>query len=140
MTTKDIRSNNLPQRAFRGVISTNTTTNGDIIDTRGSNAIMFTLLAAAYTDGTYTPSFQEGDDSGLSDAATVPAARLIGTPAGAVVNSLAGASANLKSVGVLSSKRYLRMNIASTSVTTGATIVGVAHKRVDVMPATGLSA
>ena len=97
----------------------NETNNGVIVDTANFDlGIYFVLLMTAWTDGTHTLLIQEGDESDLSDAATVDATKLVGSlPAPAAI------SANgdiLAAVGVHSTKRYVRCNVVSTGVTTGA--------------------
>lgn len=106
-------------------ITTDTTTAGAIIDTQGYGAVEFILIMGSRTDGTYTPLIEEGDDSGLSDAAAVADANLFGTEAAAALS----ASNTVKSIGYRVGKyRYVRLSIVSTSVTSGATLGAVAIK------------
>lgn len=105
-------------------ISSSTTTAGNIIDTQGFNALTFILSVGARTDGTYTPLIEEGDDSGLSDAAAVADSDLVGTEAGAVIS----AANTVKKIGYVGSKRYVRLSVVSTSVTSGATVGATAIK------------
>lgn len=102
-------------------ISTDTTTAGPIFDTKDYEMGFTAFIAAvAWTDGTYTMTIQEGDESDLSDATTVAAANLIGSyPA---VGALTADGAVLGKVGVFGTKRYVRVSVVSTSTTTGATI------------------
>lgn len=107
-----------------GAISTNTTTNGNIIDTSNFNSITFLLVASAYTDGTYKITLTEGDDSGLSDGATVSSDFTIGD-----VSTINVAAVDTPvRVGYTGNKRYVRMNVVSTAVTTGATLGGIVVK------------
>ncbi len=99
-------------------ITTNTTTNGVIIDTQGYNALTLILTMGARTDGTFTPNVQHGDDPALADAATVDATDLVGTPALAVLNT----ANSVKKIGYVGNKRYVRLQQVSTSVTSGATV------------------
>jgi len=142
MAKFDIRSGLLPKYAFDvQAISTDTTTTGAIIDTKDyDRGIVFTLLCSAYTDGTYTPLLEEGDDSGLSDATAVPDANLIGTEAGAALSAVDAEGSTLNSLGAFGTKRYLRLSIVSTSTSTGATVGAVFHGATEVQPASGLSA
>ena len=108
-------------------ITTHTTTHGSIIDTADQDlGVSFFIGATAYTDGTYKLVLQEGDDSGLSDATTVPAEKLIEVPGlQAVTDGVTAVTADLDKyfkVGVFSTKRYVRANIVSTSTSTGAQI------------------
>jgi hypothetical protein len=119
MSVKDMKNNVVVSNAFDiQAIATDTTTSGDIIDTQGFDSVTFVVQSGAYTDGTYTVNIQVGDDSGLSDAADATAVELIGTePALSAANGTGR-------VGTLTNKRYARMQIVSTSTTTGATIGG----------------
>lgn len=109
------------------VITTDTTTAGDIIDTRSAEAVEFVIVSGTLTDGTYTPLVEDGDDSGLSDAAAVADADLLGTEADA---AFAATDDNaVKKVGYAGSKRYVRLSLVSASTTTGGTIGAVALKR-----------
>lgn len=98
-------------------ISTNATTNGVIIDTQGYGSLEFLLHLGARTDGTYTLQLQHGDAANLSDAAVVSNADdLIGAlPVGNAANTV-------QRVGYRGDKRYVRANVVSASVTTGATV------------------
>ena len=105
-------------------ISTDTTTNGNIIDTRGYESILFVMQSATLTDGTYTPLIQEGDDSGLSDAAAVADADLTDTEAD---QAFAATDDNAtKKIAYVGSKRYVRLNIVSASTSSGGTLGAVA--------------
>lgn len=136
MAVKDIRSNLEQVVAFNAVISTDTTTNGAIIDTADyDNGVMFCFACPAYTDGTYTPVIQEGDNAALSDASSVADANLIGTEAGAALSAAtAQADTALNTIGVFGTKRYLRVQIVSASTSSGATITVIGTKAPEVMP------
>jgi hypothetical protein len=96
-------------------IGSNTTTVGNIIDTVGFESLLFLVSLGNWTDGTFTVKLEEGDDSGLSDAADVPAAQVLGTlPA-------LGADNAIGRVGSIGKKRYQRLSIVTTGVTTGST-------------------
>lgn len=103
-------------------ISSDTTTNGEIIDTQDFNALTFVMMVGTRTDGTYTLKVQEGDESDLSDAADADASDLVGTLSDTAVS----ASNGLSKVGYVGNKRYVRASVVSTSVTTGATVGVVA--------------
>lgn len=100
-----------------GAISSSTTTAGAIIDTQGYNSLTFVMNVGARTDGTYTLSIEHGDNSALSDTSTPDATDLVGTAAGTAIS----AAQSQKKLGYVGNKRYVRVNIVSTSVTTGAT-------------------
>ena len=105
-------------------ISTDTTTVGAIIDRKGFEAVTIAMAAATLTDGTYTPLLEEGDDSGLSDAAAVADADLIGTEAG---EAFAATDDNtVKTLGYIGTKRYVRLSIVSASTSSGGALSAVA--------------
>lgn len=124
MAEKDLYNSIEQESAFdSAAISTDTTTNGNIIDTQGFDSITFVADASAYTDGTYTLALQEGDASNLSDATSVAAADLLGGAAVAV-----GAANTPKRLGYKGVKRYVRLQIVSTSTSSGATLHAAAIK------------
>lgn len=141
MAIKDLRSNVLSRLAFKSIINSDTTTAGAIIDTADlPDGIMFTLLSTVYGAGTYTPVLKESDDSGMSGAADVAAANLIGTLAGAALGTAVTASgAVLGSFGAFGTKRYLQLSILSASSTT-TTVVAVATGGPSIIPSPLLSA
>ncbi len=118
---KDLHNHIKPLVAFNSAtISSSTTTAGNIIDTKGYGAVEFLLSCGTRTDGTYTPLIEEGDDSGLSDAAAVDDANLFGTEALAAMS----ATNAIKKVGYRVGKyRYVRLSMVSSGVTTGCTSV-----------------
>ena len=110
-------------------ISSDTTTNGDIIDTQGYESVSFVFQSGTITDGDYTVLIQEGDDSGLSDASAVADADLlpVGTGQEAAASFDADTDDNLVTkIGYRGSKRYVRFNVVSTNTTTGGTVGAIA--------------
>ena len=102
-------------------ISTDTTTNGEIIDTSSFHGLEFFLKSAAITDGTYTVTLTEGDDSALGDGTTVDAADLLGS-----IAFVAAEDDTPKRIGYIGKKRYVRMNVVSADTTSGGVFDGVA--------------
>lgn len=98
-------------------ITTDTTTVGNIIDTSGFESLEFIIQSGVITDGAYALLLEQGDDSGLSDAAAVPAANILGVLTGFVLTDDNAA----KRVGSIGKKRYQRLSIVSTATSTGAT-------------------
>ena len=127
MAKRELKSTTSPVVALNtSSISSDTTTNGDIIDTAGFESILFVIQSGTLADGTYTPLIQEGDDSGLSDASAVADADLTNTEA-----SVAFAASDdnaVKSIAYVGSKRYVRLNIVSASTSSGGTVSAVAVK------------
>ncbi|NIS52141.1 hypothetical protein GWN42_14040 [candidate division KSB1 bacterium] len=97
---------------------TNGTVAGVIIDTKDFESIVFVIQSATITDGTHTVKLEDGDDSGLSDAADVPAADLLG----ALPAFLAADDNAVKRVGCVTKKRYVRLSIVTTGATTGGSL------------------
>jgi hypothetical protein len=100
-------------------ITTNTTTNGVIIDTQGYQGLTFLLNVGARTDGTFAVSLQHGDAANLSDAATPAADDVLGAIS-------LNAAQTYGKIGYVGNKRYVRMQVVSTGVTSGATVGGTA--------------
>lgn len=96
-------------------ITTNATTAGNIIDTRGYESLTYVVAMGTITDGSYSLLMQEGDDSGLSDVTTVPAEDTLGALTGFVATD----DNAVKRVGSIGKKRYQRLSIVSTGVTAG---------------------
>jgi len=135
MAIKDnVSRNEVTFAMFKAYSSDND--NGEIIDTADFDmGIFFSFVKSAFSSGVVSISFEEGDDSGLSDATTVPDEKLIGD---AIVLDTAVTSLGdtLQSIGMFSTKRYVRavgdgttgsgiMTVMAT-VTKGAEIVPVA--------------
>jgi hypothetical protein len=108
-----------------GAITTNTTTSGDWIDTKGSYGVMWSILSGTITDGVYTANLQDADESDYSDAANVASDFVIGTYAGA--SYVAADDNTAKKIGYAGKKRYVRLQFVSTSVTTGGTLSATAQ-------------
>jgi len=105
-------------------ITSDTTTVGVIIDTQGFHSLEFMITSGTLTDGTYTPLIEDGEDSGLSDAAAVSDANLLGTEAGAAFTASEDDTA--KKVGYRGSKRFVRLSIVSASTSSGGLMGAVA--------------
>lgn len=106
--------------AYAGTtISTNTDTNGGItIDTQGYDKVGFAVYAGTRTDGAYQLKIFETDNSdGTTGAAEVP------TNAYTVQNTM-NASNTVGKVEAKTNKRYCRLVITSTGVTTGCVFKG----------------
>ena len=116
------------------VIGSNTTTEGAIIDTADFDmGLYFAINCKSYTDGTFTLKLEDGDDSGLSDAAVLDVTQLVFGTLPAITAAIVEGGV-LEKEGVHSTKRYVRASLVSTSVTTGATLTIVAVAGVEVGP------
>lgn len=120
----DLHDNCEVANAFdSATISTNATTDGEIIDIAGYHGLEFVLKSAAITDGTYTVVLAHGDADDLSDAATVGAADLLGSIAFAATEDNTP-----KRVGYIGKKRYVRLSVVSAGTSSGGVFDGVAVK------------
>ena len=120
--------------ALEAEITTDTTTVGAIFDTRNYDmGIYFALGVTTYTDGTYTLKIEDGDDSGLSDAADVATNQLVyGTlPA---LSAVVADGAMYPREGVHSTKRYVRASVVSTATTSGAFATVLCIKDAEFLP------
>ena len=120
MAQHDIHNEIYPTVALNtAAISSNITTIGtNIIDTQGFGALEFVQQVGARTDGTFTIALEHGDAANLSDAAAPDASDLLGTLAATAIST----ANTVKRIGYVGNKRYVRANVVSTSVTTGATV------------------
>lgn len=123
---RDNLNNQKVSKAF-AYASRTASANGEIIDTRGFDSLTFVIQLATVTtaDATnfFTFTLQHGDDSGLSDAATVTAATgLLGS--NLVVNDTA-LSDTIGMIGYVGGKRYVRL-VATETLTASAAWSAVA--------------
>lgn len=119
---KDMKNNIKVSNALNiQAIASNTTIAGAIIDTKGFDSLTLVFQTGTITDGDYTLLIEEGNSATLTDAAAVADADLLGTEA------LASFSADtddnkVSKIGYRGNKRYVRLSVVSTSVTTGGTV------------------
>lgn len=110
------------------VVSDNTAQVSAILDCAQYDAVEVVVQTGVIADAdvTFTATFEEGDDSGLSDAAAVAAADIVGS-----VPSLTFASDGLvKTFGYKGAKRYIRLTITPANNTGSAplAVLFVGHK------------
>lgn len=123
---KDLHNNIKPEVAFNTrTLPTNTTTNGNIIDMKGFDSLEFILLSGVLTDGSYVPLIEEGDASDLSDASAVADADLLGTESEV---SYIPTDDIAKKIGYIGNKRYVRLSIVTTSISSGGVMSAIAIK------------
>ena len=96
-------------------INSNTTTVGNIIDSLGYESLEFVVSMGTIVDGVYALVLEEGDDAALADAAVVPADNILG----ALTGFVAADDQSTLRIGSIGKKRYQRLSIESTGVTTG---------------------
>ncbi|NUN51825.1 MAG: hypothetical protein HUU06_03420 [Planctomycetaceae bacterium] len=103
------------RRGISPVISTDDTpVASQIIDRQGFDALEFVIQTGVIDDAnaTFAVLVEDGDDSGLSDAAAVADAELLGTEAGAAFTY---ANDNVvRKIGYAGRKRYVRLTITPT--------------------------
>lgn len=120
MSEQDMHSNIGQAVAInQQAISGNGTVAGNIIDTKGFESIEFITVVGTITDGAYAFKLEQGDDPGLSDAADVPVDEILGVLTGFV----AADDNTAKRVGSIGKKRYQRLSLVATGVTTGINMV-----------------
>lgn len=80
---------------------------GAIIDTLGFESLEYVVQVGVITTGTCSFVLEQGDDSGLSDAAVVPTAEVLGALTGFLVTD----DTSTKRVGSIGKKRYQRLSL-----------------------------
>lgn len=110
MSSQDLH-NQVDERVALNIqtINTDTTTDGVIIDTQGYESLEFILQAGVITAGVVSPVLNDGDDSGLSDAAAVAAAFRLGAL------TVLDTSNTTVRVGYVGKKRYVRLSALSAT-------------------------
>ena len=119
--------------ALYAAITTDTTTAGEIIDTRDFNpGVYFTIAALVFTLGSFALKLEHGDADDLADAEDVPSNMLVygSLP---VLTAATAAGGKMAREGVFSTKRYLRASIVSTGGADG-TILACCVKEAQSIP------
>ncbi len=124
---RDFTNNRHPIRAISPVsVADNTAEVGQIIDRQGYDGLTFVIATGslADVDATFAVLVEEGNDSGLSDAAAVADADLLGTEA------LAGFQFDddneTRKIGYIGDKRYVRLTITPAANASAALFSAVA--------------
>lgn len=119
MASQDLHNNVFAENGFNTqLINSDTTTNGEIIDTQNFESLEYFIQGGVVTNGTFTPELEHGDDAALADAAAVPSDFILGSLSDAVVD----ASDEVKRVGYVGHKRYVRLNLVSAGATADGTV------------------
>ena len=134
MAVKDIKSNLLEILALVTSISDDVTVNGAIIDGADFElGFMASMSAAVYIDGTYTMVLEQSDTGEFAgEEELVPADSLIGELPVIAVATIQGDI--LQTVGVFSNKRFIRVSVVATDVTTGANLSSVVTQKAELLP------
>ncbi len=119
---RDSLNNTKVSKAF-AYASRTASGNGEIIDVRGFSSLNFVIQLATVTTADssnyFTFTLQHGDDSGLSDAATVTAATgLLGS--NLVINDSGTQSDTIGMMGYAGGKRYVRLVATETGTASAA--------------------
>jgi len=136
---RDHRNEFLPISAANVAITGNGVSNGAIIDTEGTVSNTFIVDVANYTDGTYVFEFFDSEDSGMSGETAIIDDKLRGTEAGLTIAGAIVQGNNLGSIGVVGTKRFVRVKITASSVTTGADVSVTVVQETRVTPSDGIS-
>jgi len=119
MAKFDLKSKLAAFRAGGLAITSDTSTASMSFDTADYDlGVMFTVAATDYTDGNYQLVLQESDDDIVFT--DVPVEKIIGS-----ADDITAATANggtLSRLGLFSNDRYVRVNVVSTGVSTGANL------------------
>jgi hypothetical protein len=108
-------------------IGSNTTTSGATVNTFPDicyESLEFVIRSTAYTDGTYTPNIQDSPDG--TNWTNVDNSFLIPDDGTAESGAVINANNQIKRLGYVGKQQFVRLQIVSTSVTTGATLNAVA--------------
>lgn len=141
MATKEITTTLRNELALDvQAITSNTTTAGNIINAADfDHGVNFTAFSGVHTDGTYDILIEHGDAANLSDAAAVPDEQLTGqdptSSTAPEAQAQIDAADEIKKIGYVGAKAFVRLSFVSTSVTTGATLGSIVEKMPEIMPA-----
>jgi hypothetical protein len=126
MSTHDQVTKLLAEKVLDGNVSiTGTGLTGAIIDSKDFGSLTYVLNVAAVTAGEFTVVLEEGDDSGLSDAAVVPAGEVIqadgstGATGGSALSITAAGSSGVLQVGDVGKLRYKRLRFVGDATADG---------------------
>lgn len=124
---RDLLNNIHPLRCISPVSEAGTTALvGQIIDMQGYNSLAYVIATGsiADADATFTVLLEEGDDSGLSDAAAVADADMVGTEVLAAFQF--DDDDKTRKLGYIGSKRYTRLTITPVANASAALVCAVA--------------
>jgi hypothetical protein len=127
---KDLHDNIKASTALEAqVIDSDTTTEGEVIDTQGFESLEFLMSAGELADGVFTAVLMESDEVDESDELVDPTSVDAGDRLGdlpVLQNDDGDDSGLTKKVGYIGGKRYVRLDVASTGTTDGGIINAIA--------------
>lgn len=124
---QDLHNNIHVKRVLSPVSVADTTAQvGQIIDRQGYHSLEYLIAigSVADADATFTVLLEEGDDSGLTDAAAVADANLLGTEALAAFQF--DDDNEVRKLGYIGVKRYTRLTITPVNNASAAVLSAVA--------------
>lgn len=124
---RDLYNNLAIRRAISPVsVADNTAQVSQIIDRQGFDSLVFGIAigSVADADATFTVLVEDGNDSGLSDAAAVADSELNGTEAAAGFQF--DDDNETRKIGYVGNKRYVRLTITPASNASAALLSAVA--------------
>lgn len=123
---KDLHNNVNPTAAACVTVTDTTAIVSGIVDMQGYNSLEFLIGTGtlADVDATFTVLVEDGDDSGLSDAAAVTDANLLGTEVLAAFTFAADDST--RKIGYIGTKRYVRCTVTPVANTGSAPVAIIA--------------
>lgn len=124
-TMRDLHNNVKVSRAISPTrVADNTALVGEIIDKQGFDSLEYLIAYGTLADAaaTFVTLLEHGDDSGLSDAAAVPDADLLGSET--TVDQ--DADDTVQKLGYVGDKRFTRLTITPADNATAADISAVA--------------
>lgn len=124
---RDLHNNIHPKRCISPVSEAGTTALvGQIIDKQGFSSLEYVIATGsiADADATFTVLLEDGDDSGLSDAAAVADAYLLGTEVLAAFQF--DDDNETRKLGYIGPKRYTRLTITPVNNASAAVICAIA--------------
>lgn len=112
---QDLMNNVHPTGPAVATVTDNTAVVSGIVDMQGYDSLTFLIAAGtlADADATFAVLVEEGDDSGLSDAAAVADANLLGTEALAAFTFADDGEA--RKIGYIGNKRYVRCTVTPSA-------------------------
>lgn len=111
-------------------VTDNTALVSQIIDVQGFNSLAFLLALGTIGDAnaTFAVLMEEGDDSGLSDAAAVDDADMVSQTYGTAPEAAAGFQFDdddeVRKIGYIGNKRYVRLTVTPTNNSVGSPLIG----------------
>lgn len=130
---RDSISNMQVKRAISPAsVSDNTAQVSQIIDRQGYDSLAFLIATGslADADATFTVLVEEGDAANLSDAAAVADADMVSQTSGTAPETAASftfaADDQVRKIGYIGSKRYVRLTITPASNASAAVLAAVA--------------